>query len=132
VYGQYAFNTVYAAEGFSLGGAKVGRGYDPSELIGDDGLAAASELRYDDTIAGIPLLSSYQAYAFYDVGQVWNHDPALLGPSHALSSAGVGIRLISNDGYTAGFEVAQPLTRQPSDETGHKPTMFYVDLSVRF
>jgi hemolysin activation/secretion protein len=131
-YGQYALNTLYAAEGFSLGGAKVGRGYDPAELIGDHGLGASSELRYDDTISDIPLLSSYQLYAFYDVGQVWNRNSALLGPSHALSSAGGGIRLLSGEGYTAGFEIAQPLTRAPSTENGHKPTRFYVDLSVRF
>jgi hemolysin activation/secretion protein len=131
-YGQYALNTLYSAEGFALGGARVGRGYDPAELIGDHGLAAASELRYDDTITDIPYLSSYQLYGFYDVGQVWNHDPALLGPSHALSSAGVGIRLISNEGYTAGFEIAQPLTRAPSTENGDKPTRFYFDLSIRF
>ena len=66
------------------------------------------------------------------MGEVWNRNPALLGPSHALSSAGGGIRLISNQGYSAGFEVAQPLTRAPSTENGNKPTMFYVDLSVRF
>jgi hemolysin activation/secretion protein len=133
-YGQYAFNTVYAAEGFALGGAKLGRGYDPAELIGDHGLGATNELRYDDTVSipDFPYLSSYQLYGFYDVGQVWNRNAALLGPSHALSSAGAGIRLISSQGYTAGFEVAQPLTRGVSTEGFHKPTRFYVDLSIRF
>lgn len=130
-YAQYAFSTVYSAEGFAIGGGKVGRGYDPAELIGDHGLAAATELRFDDTITDIPYLSSYQLYGFYDVGEVWNRT-LTLGPTRALSSAGAGIRLISTQGITFGFEIAQPLTRGVSTENNDKPTRFYFDLSFRF
>lgn len=81
----------------------VGRGYDPSELIGNQGVAAVVEGRYQ-----IPQFSRHievQTYAFYDAGKVWNpfrHDSA--------TSTGVGIRAILLRFGELDFYVAKPLT----------------------
>jgi len=129
-YGQYAFDPLYAAEQFALGGGRVGRGYDPGELLGDHGVGGASELRFDWR-PGVDLLSSVQLYGFFDIGKVWNRvGPITTGTS--LASAGAGARIFFAEGYLIGLEAAQPLTRSPATESGQKPTRFFVDLSAQF
>ena len=65
--GQYTFDDLLSSELYAYGGAAFGRGYDPSEFVADNGVAAKFELRYDDSIAAKFQLP-YTAYAFYDVG----------------------------------------------------------------
>ena len=46
VAGQHADGGLVSAEEFGAGGARYGRAYDYSEISGDDGAAAAIELRH--------------------------------------------------------------------------------------
>ncbi len=69
--GQYAFTNLLASELFGFGGEQFGRGYDPSELVGDHGAALKFELRHSGAIAN----ATYTAYGFYDVGQVRQRNP---------------------------------------------------------
>ena len=48
---QYAFTDLLSSELFSFGGEQFGRGYDPSELVGDTGAAGKAELRYTGSAA---------------------------------------------------------------------------------
>ena len=109
--GQVASASLLTPVQFGLGGSRFGRGYEPSELTGDDGFAASVEGRYDlpffSQIIGHP-----QIYAFYDVGQIWNIDPLPNAPSSAsLASAGAGVRFTFLDRFDLDLEIAKPLTR---------------------
>lgn len=109
--GQVAAAPLLSAEQFGLGGNRFGRGYEPSEILGDNGLAGSIEARYD-LPAGNTVLTSAQLYVFYDVGKVWNIAPAPGQPkSQSLASAGLGLRFGLFRHVSAVIELAKPLTR---------------------
>ena len=108
---QVAAAPLLSAEQFGLGGNRFGRGYEPSEILGDNGLAGSIEARYD-LPAGNTQLTSPQVYVFYDVGKVWNIAPAAGQPqSQSLASAGLGLRFGLFRQISADIELAKPLTR---------------------
>jgi hemolysin activation/secretion protein len=116
---------------FGLGGSRFGRGYEPSELTGDDGVAGSIEARYDLSWDFGPL-SGPQFYAFYDVGGIWNINPSLGTPlQESLASAGLGIRLTLFDRISAGFELAKPLTRAVASR-GDKDIRPLFNISTKF
>lgn len=130
--GQYSYSKLLASEQIGYGGEQYGRGYDPSEILGDRGIAGKTELQYTPTWApglfGAQGIRGLQFYTFYDIGRLWT-DP---GPSTHLSgaSAGGGVRYTITD-YLAGYlEVAKPLTRAvqalaAKGETGKGPRIFF-------
>lgn len=106
--GQLASGPLFSAEEFGYGGQTFGRAYDPSEITGDQGLAASMELRYLrldpwQGIRGTP-------YVFYDIGKVWNEDTG--GVSASASSAGLGMRFNHSSGLSSNLGLAWPLTRR--------------------
>lgn len=106
--GQVGFVPLLSSQQFGLGGKRFGRGYEPSELTGDSGVAFSIEPRVDVPVAGAQL----QVYAFYDVGEIWDKRPLAGAPSsQSLSSAGGGVRARIGDHLSFGFELAKPLTR---------------------
>lgn len=108
--GQYALTPLLSSEQFGLGGRQFGRGFEPSELTGDHGVAFSIEPRFD-VPTKIPN-TRVQAYAFYDIGKVWRKTPLFGSPAHeSLSSAGIGIRTRIGIHISLDFELAKPLTR---------------------
>jgi hypothetical protein len=106
--GQIASAPLLSSQQFGYGGQAFGRAYDSSELVGDQGLAAMAELRYD----GLNLSGGFhfQPFAFYDIGRVWNLAAGL--PARASgASAGLGVRLAMPRGITSSLTAAKPLTR---------------------
>jgi len=109
--GQMSNNALLTAEEFGLGGSVLGRGYDPSELVGDDGLGGSLELQWSQPWP-VTWVEGYTLYGFYDIGKVWNDDATSATTRvESLASAGVGIRTTIMPGTDAGFMVAVPLTR---------------------
>ena len=108
---QYVLSKVPASAEFGVGGEACGRGYDPSELAGDHGACALTELRFGDDIhMGVP--AEYQLYGFWDVGGVWREPPTGgLEKRSSLASAGLGVRFNLSDNFSGSLEVAWPLTR---------------------
>jgi len=114
IYGQYAFTPLLVPEQCGYGGRFFGRGYDPSELLGDHCLEGLAELRYD-----LPKLTAsidqIQLYAFSDYGRLWLLAPATNDPSFGTSaniiaaSAGLGVRLAMLSRYTADLSVAKAI-----------------------
>lgn len=124
---QVAAAPLLSAQQFGLGGSRFGRGYEPSEITGDNGVAGSIEARYD-LPAGNAILTSPQLYVFYDVGQVWNIDPAAGQPnSQSLASTGLGLRLDLFRRVSANIELAKPLTRDiASRGNRHVRTLFSI------
>lgn len=129
--GQIANAGVYSAEEFGVGGMAYGRGYDPSEIIGDDGIAGKVEVQWNDPVK-FQMVDTYQLYTFWDGGKVWNSDPgSALLKTDTVSSAGIGVRTTFADSTDAGVMVAWPLDRDPQT-TGDNDPRFYFNLSHRF
>ena len=131
--GQKAASTLLSSEEFAVGGARFGRGYDPSEITGSNGAAGSLELRYDGRIPGLGPDLTYQLYAFGDFGVVWTGDAAGGVEKDSLASTGLGVRLGIGGRYSAEIEAAKPLTRGVASE-GNKTDMVrvYFRLSANF
>ncbi len=108
---QWANKPLYSSEQFGFGGISLGKAYDSSEIVGDKGISFGIELGYNglDSIG----LFSFVPYGFYDVGKIWNLDKSLTSHDSG-SSAGAGIRMYSEIGFSADFAVAFPLTKNIS------------------
>lgn len=107
--GQYSSDPLLSAEEFAYGGSLMGRGYDASELAGDNGLASTIELRY----FGSPPLDKlqYQPFMFYDVGKIWNEDIITATKDATATSAGVGMRFNVGESLVGDVTLAVPLKR---------------------
>ena len=128
--GQYAFVPLLSSQQFGLGGRRFGRGYEPSELTGDNGVSFSVEPRFD--------LSRYipsgrpQLYAFYEGGTVWQKQP-LVGqaPRESLSSVGGGVRFQLGPYLRADLGAAKPLTHDIASR-GNRKVRFLFDLTAAF
>jgi hemolysin activation/secretion protein len=120
--GQTAFGSaLLSGEQFGLGGSAFGRGYDPSEVTGDDGIAGKLELQWTPDL-NLGRIRYTQIYGFYDVGEAVTQHVRRDGSGQAtgsLASAGIGTRLALFDHYTSNIELAKPLTRPVAADQGH-------------
>lgn len=92
-YGQYAITPLLTPEQCGYGGARFGRAFDPSQMLGDSCWEVLGELRYDFAVAGTPLAQA-QLYAFSDYGKLWTRAAALGTPAEVeAASVGAGVRL---------------------------------------
>lgn len=127
--GQYAFTPLLAAEQFAYGGSQLGRAYDVAELIGDRGIGASMELRYDyfPQSYNIQLI---EFYAFYDAGIIWNILNVPGAPQKiSATSAGFGARFFLTKVFSGNIMWAQPLSKQVAAEAligkGWHPRVFF-------
>lgn len=113
--GQWAFNPLLASEQFTFGGSQLGRGYDVAELIGDKGVAASVELRYDLPFSKV--VQNLQFYTFYDAGMIWNFK--FIGGTPRKSSGtstGVGTRFFFTKYVSGNVMWTQTLTKSVAAE----------------
>jgi len=124
---QYSAVALLAYEQLPLGVLTIGRGYDPSALSGDEGVAGSIELRFGP-FAPRPSLQ-VQPYVFYDVGWVRNY--GISQPDGSIDSVGVGVRARMTERFSLDLAYACPLERLPLDP--HRPdSRFLVNLTARF
>lgn len=111
VTGQYAFDPLLSVEEFGFGGRGFGRGYDPSELTGDSGLAGKLEFRWTK-YPNHKVLQQIQLFTFCDTGIVWNYDAKESGQfaRQDATSMGVGMSIDFLRYIKAELEVDKPLT----------------------
>jgi hemolysin activation/secretion protein len=129
-YGQVSADPLLEGEEFGLGGPQIVRGYDPSDVVGDHGIAGTFELRFDHRVA-LNFIRSTQYYIFYDKGEVWKiHGPTNQGEIE--TSIGGGVRIVLENELSANVEIAQPIGRAPSADMGKRPTMVYFTIIQRF
>jgi hemolysin activation/secretion protein len=127
--GQLADGALVAAEEFGGGGARFGRAYDYSEIVGDNGVAGAAELRWNWRNA-LNAVAHLQLYAYVDAVRIWNigADP-FQNDDASLSSAGGGLRVTPIPGILATIEATKPWSRDVTAEGDRSPRIF-VSLSV--
>ena len=128
--GQKSADTLLSSEEFGLGGTRFGRAYDPSEITGEDGLAASVELRFGMGLDN-DWLQAFQVYGFYDIGAVWNDLPGGGRTRDSLASAGGGVRLTVTPYLQANVEVGLPLTRSVATTGSNAPRVFF-SISANF
>ena len=127
---QYAAVPLLSPEQIPLGGAFMGRGYDPSEITGDHGIAGIVELQYGHMVA-FPVLKDLQFYGFYDLGAVYQIENSTKA---SLSSTGGGVRANFTNWLSGYIEVANPLTRRVGTQNsgdGKHPRVFF-SLAMRY
>jgi hemolysin activation/secretion protein len=125
--GQWASAPLLSSEEFDFGGSSYGRAFDSSEITGDHGMALALELQYTMQ-PGVPYLKYLQPYAFWDIGATWDIDADDSSANRSGASAGLGLRFGLTDHFSAGLEIAKPLTREVSsadDGEGDDPRFFF-------
>ncbi len=129
--GQWTPDALYSSEEFGVGGFGLGRGYDPSEVIGDQGIAGKLELQWNQPRA-VSYLEDYQLFSFYDIGKIWNKDSTTRADkTNSIASAGAGARLDITNSTQAGMAVAFPLTRDVQTRNNRHPR-FYFSVNQNF
>lgn len=123
--GQWANNPLLSSEEFGVGGRTFGRGYDSSELVGDDGVAAKVELQWKPD-ASVAWADDYEIFGFWDVGKIWNQEEVVSSiASRSLASAGLGLRADFTETFSGEFTVAQPLTKEVDVHESRNPRFFF-------
>ncbi|MCG6942071.1 MAG: hypothetical protein LJE69_12570 [Thiohalocapsa sp.] len=129
---QYAFEPVLSDEEFDVGGIDFGRGYNPKELSGDDGVGVTTELQYTQP-SRQDWLQRWQLFAFYDFGWVQQKANNLLpSASASLASAGAGVRTWFAHDLSLELQLAQPLTLPSQRADGTKDTQLLLRAIARF
>jgi hemolysin activation/secretion protein len=112
--GQLSNNPLLSSEEFGVGGRAYGRGYDASEIVGDDGFGASIEVRWnpDDSDA---LFEDYEIYGFYDFGKIWNQSTDVdVLEDISIASVGIGTRIDFTSNVNGELIFAYPLTKEVS------------------
>lgn len=129
--GQWSNDALLASEEFGVGGINIGRAYDPSEIVGDDGISGKIELQWNDPIQW-SAVDTYQVFTFFDAGRVWNKDATTSSEKrNTATSTGLGIRTEFMDDINADFAVAFPLNRDVETQRDDD-ARFYFSLTKGF
>jgi hemolysin activation/secretion protein len=124
VLAQVASRGLLTAEQCGYGGVPFGRGFDSSEIAGDDCLQGSLELRFRPRG---PTLGHVQVFAFADAGKTWLNGPLLPTETRSSSgqSAGAGLRIDLTHGFFATAEFDQPFSRDVALEGNRKGRFFF-------
>jgi hemolysin activation/secretion protein len=125
VLGQVSGYVLPYSDRFKIGGDRLGRGFEVSEIAGDSGAGAKLELRRafapSAAFIGTPSL-----YGFYDIGAAWTQDA-----SGRTSAATAGVGVAAQAGRVTGYlELAKPLTHP--DVEGRRNATVFAEISVPF
>jgi hemolysin activation/secretion protein len=124
VLGQQSSYVLPDAERYKIGGERLGRGFEVTQIAGDQGIGAKAELRREFANAPV-MLGRPSVYAFYDFGVAWKQDRR---DQQSATTSGLGIAF--DYGRVTGYlEVAKPLTH--ADVEGERETRVFGELSMR-
>lgn len=119
---QWSDDPLLAYEEVSIGNYTIGRGYDPSQVTGDRGIAASVEARLGpfDLSPSVPA----SLFGFYDIAHVENLDTG--AGTQTVDSIGGGLRLRLNGRADLTLTYAHPL-----DDIAGADDRLLVNLIVR-
>lgn len=131
--GQYSPDKLFATEQMYLGGVYSIRGYQPSEILGDYGVAGGLEFRVPIPFLKQILPEKYkhfsrkiQLVAFYDFGYVKDNGNLYGYPKNFLHSVGVGGNINISDAVNVQLGVGFPLGNKAYNEGSGR---FYFSVS---
>ncbi len=128
---QYSFSHLLASEEFTVGGSEFGRGYDFSEVSGDQGWSAKAELRFAQSLRK-KYLRDMQYFVFLDYGAVWEKGAAEgTDAKQTLVSKGGGVRYNLSRQLSGYFELAKPLAARVESED-HKHFRLFFKVFYRY
>ena len=129
--GQWSVGPLLSSEEFGVGGSNFGRGYDPSEIIGDEGVAGKVEVQWSNPYE-TEIFNDYQLFGFYDVGRTWNKDATTSSQKKdVIASTGFGIRAEFLNDIKTDLFVALPLNRNVQTQ-GDQGARLYFKASRSF
>ena len=126
--GQMTPDSLLSSEQLSAGGESSVRGYLEAERIGDYGARGTLELRSPSFASWIsPKINDWHVLTFVDGAGLWLRSP-LPGEhsSYALTSVGIGTRLVAFDDLNAALDIAFPLLDGAVSDTGRPRFHFRV------
>lgn len=123
---QYSKSPLLSFEQTAIGNLTIGRGYDPSSVSGDQGLAVATEARLGP--ARLPAQLSLSGYGFYDAADVKYVDT---GERAKVHSTGVGLRLAAPHGVDLDLFYAKPLDKASVAAASKPPARVMISLTIR-
>ena len=123
--GQYSPQSLYPIEQMYLGGAYSLRGYQPSELLGDYGIAGSVELR--TPVPGIKALfpkkyeedwaRKVKLVLFYDWGYVNSHNNNYDAPTNFIHSIGFGTNINITDAISFQIGMGFPMSKKMNENS---------------
>ena len=123
-FGQQSAYVLPDAERYKIGGERLGRGFEVTEIAGDQGLGAKAELRREMSSAAA-VMGKTSLYGFYDFAAAWKQD---LPGRESAATAGLGFAI--EYWRLSGFlEVAMPLTH--ADIEGNHDTRVFAEVKLR-
>ncbi len=129
--GQLSATPLLSSEEFGVGGINIGRGYDSSEIVGDDGISGKIELQWNEP-KKVKYLDNYQLFGFFDTGRVWNQDATTsANKRNSLSSVGFGVNADITERARANLGVSLPLTRDVDTRNDRSPR-YYFNITQKF
>lgn len=124
-FAQYSDDILPDSERFKIGGDRLGRGFEVTEIAGDRGAGAKVDLRRElvntESFAG-----RISAYGFYDYGKAWREDAS---GHDSAATGGMGFAM-SGASLTGYLEMAAPITGP--DIEGRRKASVFAELSYRF
>ncbi len=123
-FGQQSAYVLPDGERYKIGGERLGRGFEVTEIAGDQGLGAKAELRRELSSAAA-VVGKTSLYGFYDFAAAWKQD---LPGRESAATAGIGFAV--EYWRLSGFiEVAKPLTH--ADVEGDRDTKVFAEVKLK-
>ncbi len=125
--GQLSSGALLSSEEIGVGGMSYGRGFDPSEIVGDEGIIGKLELQWSPEYDSQGrYMEDYHLFTFIDAGRVWNDDATIAtNKRNSATSAGLGIRTEFIEDINADFTVAFPLNRDIQTQGDDDPRFLF-------
>lgn len=123
-FGQQSAYVLPDGERYKIGGERLGRGFEVTEIAGDQGLGAKAELRRELSGAGA-VMGKTSLYGFYDFAAAWKQDQP---GRESAATAGLGFAV--EYWRLSGFlEVAKPLTH--ADVEGERDAKVFAEVRLK-
>lgn len=117
---QHSGDLLPSSEQFGLGGDVFLRAYDPSELLGDKGVAGKIELRWNVALGPVAAM----LYAFHDAGSVRVLDGLGGSTRQSALSTGIGARFSGPRGLKGYVEIAKPRHKATARDGDERTRVF--------
>jgi hemolysin activation/secretion protein len=119
--GQFTDDTLPAAELYGIGGESVGRGYDPSEFVADQGVGGSVDLQFRPDVEWVSFI---QTYLFLDGAVLSRNHAVNEAKEQTITSGGLGVRIATQADVSFSLEAAAPFHERASDADNNDWRLF--------